>query len=117
MREMALGVDAEYSSRMHDLVSYGEVFADIYDDLYGGVSTEGIDLLVELSGSGRRALELGIGTGRIALPLAGRGVEVHGVDASPAMVARLRQKPNGERIPVAIGDFAELGSIQGPPST
>ena len=64
-----------------------------------------VDLLVELAGSGR-ALELGIGTGRIALPLAQRGVPVHGIDLSKAMVARLRAKPGGDDIGVTIGDFA-----------
>ena len=64
-----------------------------------------VDFLAALAGDGR-ALELGIGTGRIALPLAGRGVEVQGIDLSQAMVARLREKPGGEGIPVAIGDFA-----------
>ena len=64
-----------------------------------------VDFLAGLAGDGR-ALELGIGTGRIALPLAARGVPVHGIDMSRAMVARLRAKPGGEDIPVAIGDFA-----------
>jgi SAM-dependent methyltransferase len=64
-----------------------------------------VDVLVELAGSGR-ALELGIGTGRIALPLARRGVSVHGIDLSKAMVARLRGKRGGEDIGVTIGDFA-----------
>lgn len=64
-----------------------------------------VDLLVALAGQGR-ALELGIGTGRIALPLAERGVPVHGIDLSEAMVARLRAKPGGDRIGVTIGDFA-----------
>jgi SAM-dependent methyltransferase len=64
-----------------------------------------VDLLVELAGSGR-ALELGIGTGRIALPLAQRGVAVHGIELSKAMVAKLREKPGGEDIGVTMGDFA-----------
>jgi SAM-dependent methyltransferase len=64
-----------------------------------------VDLLVELAGSGR-ALELGIGTGRIALPLARWGVPVHGIELSRAMVARLRAKPGSEDIGVSIGDFA-----------
>jgi SAM-dependent methyltransferase len=64
-----------------------------------------VDVLAELAGDGR-ALELGIGTGRIALPLAQRGVEVHGIDLSSAMVAKLREKPGGPEIPVTIGDFA-----------
>ena len=64
-----------------------------------------VDFLAELAGSGR-ALEFGIGTGRIAVPLARRGVEVHGIDLSKAMVARLRAKPGGDEIGVTIGDFA-----------
>jgi SAM-dependent methyltransferase len=53
-------------------------------------------------------LELGIGTGRVALPLAARGVEVHGIDASESMVAKLRAKPGGADLPVTIGDFADV---------
>ena len=64
-----------------------------------------VDFLVEIAGSGR-ALELGIGTGRIALPLARRGVPVHGIELSKAMVARMRAKPGGEDIGVTLGDFA-----------
>src|SRR2546421_8788635 len=64
-----------------------------------------VDFLVELAGDGA-ALELGIGTGRIALPLAERGIRVHGIDLSEAMVARLRAKPGTEDIGVTIGDFA-----------
>jgi SAM-dependent methyltransferase len=64
-----------------------------------------VDFLAGLACDGV-ALELGIGTGRIALPLAGRGVHVHGIDLSPDMVAQLRAKAGGEEIPVAIGDFA-----------
>ena len=64
-----------------------------------------VDFLAELAGEGA-ALELGIGTGRIALPLAARGVRVHGIDLSPDMVAQLRAKPGGDEIGVTIGDFA-----------
>jgi SAM-dependent methyltransferase len=64
-----------------------------------------VDFLAELAGDGR-ALELGVGTGRIALPLAARGVEVHGIDLSRAMTARLRAKPRGEGIGITIGDFS-----------
>ena len=64
-------------------------------------------LLAELADGGP-ALELAIGTGRLALPLADRGVAVSGIDASEAMVAKLRAKPGGDRIPVAIGDFADV---------
>lgn len=63
-----------------------------------------VDFLAGLAGD-RRALELGIGTGRIALPLAARGVPVHGIELSKAMVARLRAKPGGEGIGVTIGDY------------
>jgi SAM-dependent methyltransferase len=64
-----------------------------------------VDFLAGLAGGGA-ALELGVGTGRIALPLAQRGVRVHGIDLSEAMVARLRAKPGAERVGVTIGDFA-----------
>ncbi len=64
-----------------------------------------VDFLVEKAGSGR-ALELGIGTGRIALPLAKRGVRVHGIELSKAMAAKLHAKPGGEDLGVTIGDFA-----------
>ena len=64
-----------------------------------------MDVLAELAGEGA-ALELGIGTGRIALPLAARGVRVVGIDLSEAMVERLRAKPGGDSIDVTIGDFA-----------
>ena len=64
-----------------------------------------VDLLVDLARDGR-ALELGIGTGRIALPLAQRGVRVHGIELSKAMVGQLRSKPGGQDIDVTIGDFA-----------
>lgn len=64
-----------------------------------------VDFLASLA-AGRPALELGIGTGRIALPLRERGIGVHGIDLSTAMVDRLRAKPGGADIPVVIGDFA-----------
>jgi SAM-dependent methyltransferase len=63
-----------------------------------------VDFLEPLAAGG--ALELGIGTGRIGLPLAERGVRVHGIDLSPDMVAQLRAKPGGAELPVAIGDFS-----------
>jgi SAM-dependent methyltransferase len=66
-----------------------------------------VSFLAELVGAGR-ALELGIGTGRIALPLSRRGVHVHGIDLSPAMVAQLQAKPGAEAIDVTIGDFATV---------
>jgi SAM-dependent methyltransferase len=81
---------------------YDESSPEIFDP---AVVDPAVDFLAGLAGNGR-ALELGIGTGRIALPLARRGVPVHGVDLSAAMVARLRAKPGGEEIGVTIGDFA-----------
>jgi SAM-dependent methyltransferase len=81
---------------------YDESSAEMFDS---AVVDPAVDFLFELAGSGR-ALELGIGTGRIALPLSQRGVPVHGIDMSKAMVARLRAKPGGEDIDVTIGDFA-----------
>ena len=64
-----------------------------------------IDFLADLAGPGGRALELAIGTGRVALPLRRRGVDVHGIDLSAAMVEQLRAKPGGEAVPVVIGDM------------
>jgi SAM-dependent methyltransferase len=88
--------------------TYGERVADVYDEWYKSIDTaDEIALLTELARGGR-ALELGIGTGRIAIPLAARGVEVHGIDASPAMVEQLRAKPGGNAIPVTIGDMADV---------
>jgi SAM-dependent methyltransferase len=89
---------------------FGEQAAATYDESSAGMFTPDavepvVDLLAELAGGGR-ALELGIGTGRIALPLARRGVPVCGIDLSRAMVARLRAKPGGDTIDVSIGDFA-----------
>src|SRR5262249_56877949 len=66
-----------------------------------------VDFLAGLAGAGR-VLELAIGTGRVALPLAGRGIAVERIDASEAMVERLRAKPGGEVIPVVIGDMAQV---------
>jgi SAM-dependent methyltransferase len=89
---------------------FGESVAAGYDESTGdefdpAVVAATADLLAGLARGGR-ALELAIGTGRVALPLAERGVEVHGIDMSHAMVARLRAKPGGDAIPVTIGDIA-----------
>ena len=81
---------------------YDETSAEMFDP---AVVDPVVRFLAVLAGDGA-ALELGIGTGRIALPLAHRGVPVHGIDLSEAMVARLRAKPGAERIDVTIGDFA-----------
>jgi SAM-dependent methyltransferase len=89
---------------------FDERVAARYDESEGTMFTPEaidpvVDFLAELAGDGR-ALELGIGTGRIAVPLAARGVPVHGIELSNAMAARLREKPGAEEIGVTIGDFA-----------
>ncbi len=89
---------------------FGEEIAAAYDRSGGAefdpaTIAATVDFLAGLAGAGR-ALELGIGTGRIALPLAARGVPVHGIDLSRAMVEWLRAKPGGDRIDVTIGDFS-----------
>jgi len=96
----------------YDASTYGDRIADVYDDWYGDAAfletEEAVAALAELAGKGP-AVEVRIGTGRIALPLAARGVDVHGIDASEAMVDKLREKPGGDAIPVTIGDFADVG--------
>jgi SAM-dependent methyltransferase len=92
--------------------TYGDRIAEIYDrwvdDAGIGAGTDdAVAFIAELAGKGP-ALELGIGTGRVAVPLVERGVEVHGVDASEQMVAVLRSKPGGAGIPVTMGDFADV---------
>ncbi|HEX7313948.1 MAG TPA: class I SAM-dependent methyltransferase [Pyrinomonadaceae bacterium] len=87
---------------------YNQRCADVYDQWFGYFDEAAVDVLEKLAGSGR-ALELGIGTGMVALPLAARGVEVHGIDASPEMVSVLRSKPGGDAVPVSMSDFAEVG--------
>ena len=92
--------------------TFGERFADVYDTWYGtelvqATTAQSVEILAELAGGGK-VLELAIGTGRLALPLAARGLSVRGIDASEAMVAKLREKPGGHAIPVTIGDFADV---------
>ena len=88
-------------------MSFAPDAAAIYDDVPRGDEDETVAFLAQLAGTGR-ALELAVGTGRIALPLAARGVAVDGIDISDAMVARLREKPGGAAIAVTMGDFAEV---------
>jgi SAM-dependent methyltransferase len=89
--------------------TYGDAIADVYDDWYQGFFDvdQTVAVLTELAAGGR-VLELAIGTGRVAIPLAARGVELVGVDASERMVAKLRDKPGGASIPVTIGDFSDV---------
>jgi SAM-dependent methyltransferase len=93
----------------YDAATYGDRIASVYDEWYQARMDPGpaVELLAELVGDGR-ALELGVGTGRIAIPLAERGVRVTGVDASRNMVDRLVAKPGGERVEVVIGDFTDV---------
>jgi SAM-dependent methyltransferase len=88
------------------IMSFGEDIAEAYDDAPRGDEDAAVAFLEGLAGRGP-ALELAVGTGRIALPLAAKGVRVDGIDISPAMVARLRDKPGGDRIPVTVGDFGD----------
>jgi SAM-dependent methyltransferase len=87
--------------------TYGDGIADVYDEWHAHPddTDAAVERLAALAGGGR-VLELGVGTGRLALPLAARGVAIEGVDASAAMAARLRAKPGGEAIPVTVGDMA-----------
>ena len=90
----------------YDPGRYGEDWAEDYDALFDDLDQwPTVDAVAELAGGGR-VLEFGIGTGRLALPLAARGVEVVGVEASQAMVSALRRKPGGDRLEVVMGDFA-----------
>jgi SAM-dependent methyltransferase len=91
-----------------DPAFYGDRWASVYDDQHGRMDPEpAAEFLAGMAGDGR-VLELAIGTGRVALPLAARGIRVEGVDASPAMIERLRAKPGGESIPVTVGDMAQV---------
>ena len=87
--------------------TYGENIAEVYDHWFADFDPKSVSTLAELA-QGGRALELGVGTGRIALPLSQAGIEVHGIDASPAMIAKLKAKPHGDDIQVSLGNFAEI---------
>jgi SAM-dependent methyltransferase len=93
----------------YDAAAYGDRIADAYDALptHPVDADAAVTCLARLAATGP-ALELGIGTGRLALPLLRRGVAVSGIDASKAMVAKLRAKPGGDQVPVTIGDFADV---------
>ena len=99
--------------------TYGDRFADVYDDWYGEVSDAGATVarvagLVDRAGGGA-VLELGAGSGRLALPLAEAGLDVWAVDASAAMIERLRAKPGAERVHAVVGDMAAL-DLDGAPA-
>lgn len=93
---------------------YDDRRAAAYDDRYRARFAEAdtaAGFLAALAPPPGPVLELGIGTGRLALPLAARGYDVHGIDASEAMVARLRAKPGGDRPRVVVGDFADVAHL------
>jgi len=90
-----------------DPETFGALNADDYDALHDpGTTEESVALIADLAGKGR-ILELAIGTGRMALPLAERGFAMSGIEGSAAMVEKLREKPGGADIPVVIGDMAD----------
>ena len=93
----------------YDEKTYGERWAPIYDDYFRVPkdTDQTVAFLASRVGNGR-VLELAVGTGRIALPLAERGVRVEGIDSSPAMIAKLRDKPGGSQFPVSVGNFADV---------
>ncbi len=82
--------------------SYDETSSDMFDP---AVLEPTVDVLAELAGPDGSALELAVGTGRVALPLAARGVRVHGIDLSEAMLARLREKAGAEAVTTTLGDM------------
>jgi SAM-dependent methyltransferase len=88
-------------------MSFDEDTARVYDDVQRGDEMAAVAFLEQLARGGP-ALELAIGTGRIALPLAARGIRMAGIDFSPPMVARLRAKPGGDQIAVTMGNFADV---------
>src|SRR5713101_8513185 len=89
--------------------TFGALAAELYDSAYptDAATLEAVGVLADIAAGGK-VLELAIGTGRIALPLAAQGLSVSGIDASPEMIAKLRAKPGGEAIPVSIGDMADV---------
>lgn len=101
---MTTGGDSQYVPS-----TYGDRIADVYDDIYTPEPDldEGIVFLANLAGNGL-VLELGIGTGRMALPLHQNGIQVHGIDASKRIVEKLREKAGGDRIPVSIGNMVDV---------
>lgn len=101
--------------RGYDHRSYGDGFADVYDDWYADVTDVDatVDRLLELAGVDGRVLELGVGTGRLAVPMATAGLRVVGIDASAAMLAELRDRDPEGRVEAILGDMAD-GLPDGP---
>ena len=94
--------------RGYDEKTYGQRWSPHYDEIYSDAEDSVIELLARHAGDPPRALELAIGSGRIALPLRAKGVDVAGIDASEEMVTKMRAKPGGDQIPVSVGDFADV---------
>jgi hypothetical protein len=90
------------------VMSFGKDVAEVYDDVAQRGDEMATVAFLEQLARGGPALELAIGSGRIALPLAARGIRVDGIDFSSAMVAKLRAKPGGDQIAVTMGDFADV---------
>lgn len=97
--------------RDYRAATYGDHIADRYDDWFPapGYLDDTVAFLTELTGGPARILELGVGTGTFAIPLARAGHEVVGLDASPRMLERLRAKPDGHRVVPVLGDMADIG--------
>jgi len=93
--------------RGYDHRSYGDGFADVYDDWYADVTDVDatVTRVVELAGDGRRVLELGVGTGRLAVPMADAGLDVVGIDSSEAMLAKLTERDPARRVDAVLGDI------------
>ncbi len=90
--------------------SFGPDVSQRYDDDLRGDEAETVDFLAGLVGGGS-ALEFAIGTGRVAVPLSQRGVRVDGIELSPDMVARLREKPGGDKLDVTMGDMSSASGL------
>lgn len=91
---------------------FGRLWAATYDKTSCPDPSDAVEFLASVAGAGP-VLELAIGTGRVALPLAARGITVEGIEASPEMIARMRAKPGGDGIPVVMGDMADV-DVDGP---
>ncbi|WP_341367529.1 class I SAM-dependent methyltransferase [Yoonia sp. BS5-3] len=90
--------------------TFGTLNADGYDAMHDPGTTDQTVALIAALAPGKRLLELAIGTGRVALPLSRMGFDIHGIEASPDMIAKLREKPGGDAIPVTIGDMKDVAA-------
>jgi SAM-dependent methyltransferase len=109
LRPPLFGCETQLVEGFDPATSFGPEVSQRYDDNLRGDEAETVDFLASLAGGGS-ALEFAIGTGRIAIPLTQRGVRVDGIELSPDMVARLRDKPDGDKVDVAVGDMASASA-------